>query len=66
MLIKNSVVRHLSLVYVSLSGNVTPVVTVFMSYLLTGERFTGMDCFLLMVCLSGCTFITIGFNDQHF
>ena len=58
--------KFVSLVYVTISINMMPLVIVFISYFTIGEKFTYMDLFILLVTLVGVTLISIGFRDDHF
>ena len=61
-----SIIKYMSLVYISLIGYITPVVVVFMSYLTIGEQFKCLDLFLLLISFVGVCLIGIGFHDKHF
>ena len=57
-----SIIKYLSLVYVGVSQNATPLITVFMSFMMTGERLKRQDIVLLAITFVGVTLITIGFK----
>ena len=56
-----TIIKYLSLIYIGLTYNVTPLVTVFMSYFMIGEQIKYMDLFLLLITLIGAGLITIGY-----
>jgi len=60
VLIMFTIVKYLSLVYIGLAQNLTPLVTVIMSYFATGERLKLLDLFLIFITFVGVTCITIG------
>ena len=60
------IVKYLSLMYIGLTQNISPVLTVFLSYLFVGERVKLMDLFLLGVTLAGVTLITVGYSDNYY
>ena len=53
----------MSLVYIGLAQNVTPLVTVFMSYIMTGEKLKSSDIYLIIVTFIGVTLITAGYRE---
>ena len=62
ILIQFTIVKYLSLVYIGLAQNCTPLVTVIMSYLMTGEEIVCVDILLILITFVGVTLVTIGFK----
>jgi drug/metabolite transporter (DMT)-like permease len=61
-----SLTRCMSLVYVSLSQNMTPWVTAIWAYFWIGERLKMKDILMICTTFIGVTLITLGFaEDKH-
>lgn len=54
----------MSLVYVGISQNVAPLVTVVMSYFMTGERLKNIDIIMLLITFGGVSLISYGFKKS--
>ena len=50
------------MIYIGLAQNVTPLVTIVMSYFMTGEKLKKIDIGLIFVTFIGVTLISIGFG----
>ncbi len=57
-----TIVKYLTLVFQGAARNLTPIVTVIMSALWTGEKFKTVDIVFLVVSLAGVSAITYGFS----
>ena len=64
-ILQQSVVKYLSMVYVGISMNCAPLVTVFLSYLMVGEKLKKMDMLMILVTFVGVTLISIGFKSTN-
>ena len=60
ILIMFTVIKYLSLVFVGMAQNLTPLVTIIMSYFATGERLKLIDLILIFVTFVGVSCITVG------
>ena len=56
-----TVIKYFSLIYIGLAQNITPLVTIVMSYFMTGERLKSIDIILIFITFIGVTFISYGF-----
>jgi len=59
--IQFTIVKYLSLVFIGLAQNITPLVTIVLSYFMTGERLKKSDFVMIFITFVGVTFVTIGF-----
>ena len=64
ILIQFTIAKYLSLVYIGLAQNITPLVTVVMSFYMTGERIKRLDLALIFVTFIGVTLVTLGFAQD--
>lgn len=64
ILIQFTIVKHLSLIYIGVAQNITPLVTVIMSYFMTGEQISAINVLMIIITFCGVTMITYGFNQQ--
>lgn len=62
ILIQFTIVKYLSLIYVGVAQNLTPLITVIMAYFMTGEQIKTIDVFMIMIAFAGVTMITYGFQ----
>lgn len=60
--IQFTIVKYLSLIYIGIAQNITPLVTIVMSYYMTGEVLKTSDIVMIFVTFAGVSLITIGFN----
>ena len=60
ILIQFTIVKYLSLIYIGLATNMTPLFTIIISYVLTGEKLKPTDIGLILISFVGVTFITLG------
>lgn len=61
-IIELSIIKYISLVFQGIARNLTPIATVFLSFLMTGEKFKTVDIVFILVSLFGVTLTTIGFS----
>lgn len=64
ILISFSLTKYLSLVFLGLVHNTTPIVTAIMSCIWMGERLKVNDVMMMVVTFIGVTLITLGFNKE--
>jgi drug/metabolite transporter (DMT)-like permease len=57
ILIQFTIVKYLSLIYIGVAQNCTPLVTVLMSYFMTGERVKMIDIVMILITFIGVSFI---------
>ena len=55
-----SVIQYISLIYLGIGFNLTPLVTLFVSFYLTGETFKKSDYIFLAVSFTAVSMITYG------
>jgi drug/metabolite transporter (DMT)-like permease len=60
ILIQFTIVKYLSLIYIGLAQNMTPLFTIILSYFLTGEKLKMNDVGLIFISFVGVTLITLG------
>ena len=64
--VEQSVVKYISLVFCGIARNLTPIATIILSFILTGERFKQFDIVFILVSLCAVTMVTIGIaNEKH-
>ena len=59
-------VKYISLLYVGLTFNISPILTVVLSYFILGEKLKVMDLVLIGVILAGVTLIVVGYQDEYY
>ena len=60
------IVKYVSLVYIGLTYNISPVATVVLSYFILGERLSLMNLVLFAVTLTGVVLIILGYKDDYY
>ena len=60
IVIFNFVCKYFALVYIGLGGNLVPLITVFLSYLLLGEIINRLDKLAIFISILGVGVITYG------
>jgi drug/metabolite transporter (DMT)-like permease len=63
---KLAIVKYVSLVYIGLTYNISPVATVVMSYVILGEKLSLTNLILFGVTLAGVILIVIGYKDDYY
>ena len=64
-MIQFTIVKYLSLIYIGLAQNVAPMVTIIMSYYMTGEKLKIIDIFIILITFIGVSLISYGFNSEN-
>ena len=64
ILIQFSIVKYLSLIFIGISQNCTPLVTVFMSFYMTGEKIRCFDFVLIFITFIGVMLVILGIESQ--
>jgi drug/metabolite transporter (DMT)-like permease len=62
ILINFTTIRNLSLVFMGMCSNLTPIATVLMSFIMNGEKLKAIDLLLIFITFIGVTLITIGYQ----
>lgn len=63
-LIEISVIKYISLVFVGIVNNLSPILTMCLAYFTVKERFKFADILFIVVSLIGVTLTTIGIKDN--
>ena len=51
--------------YIGIAQNLTPIITVFMSYFMVGEKIKCIDVLMILIGLVGVTLVTYGFTQKQ-
>ena len=51
--------------YIGIAQNLTPIITVFMSYFMVGEKIKCIDVLMTLIGLVGVTLVTYGFTQKQ-
>ena len=56
-------VKYFALIYIGISQNLTPLLTLGMSYFMTGEKIKLIDLLLILLTMVGVGYIIVGYED---
>ena len=48
--------------YIGIAQNLTPLITVLMSYIMIGEKILKIDVLMIIIAFAGVSLVTYGFN----